>query len=195
MWSAPCTSDKIQRKIEWVIQRDIHIVMEGLRTSANACLAPCPWWAKLPCRYLLLSSPCSLSALSPRSANSSWPLTTERLRPLGPLYESVILNSVFDFQFHQNPGAVMNCCVSAAIGLGKADCAGLCLWDPPETLWWLFLFFISDPQSKLFKIHLLIYAMNSFTPDTFPEDGSMRCPFNRRPCSLSSFGHNTNCTD
>lgn len=94
---------KSKEKLSGWSRRDIHTVMEGPRTSANVRLAPCPWWAKLPCRYLLLSSPRSLSALSPTSANFLLATNDRKTWTLGPLYESVILNSVFNFQFHQNP--------------------------------------------------------------------------------------------
>lgn len=60
---------KSEGKLSVWSRRDIRTVMEGPRTSANVRLAPCPWWAKLPCRRLLLSSPRSLSALSPRAAS------------------------------------------------------------------------------------------------------------------------------
>lgn len=50
--------------------------------------------------YCLFHTP---SLLCPQEQpTSSWPLTTERLGPLGPLDESVSLNSVFDCQFHQH---------------------------------------------------------------------------------------------
>lgn len=174
-------------------RRDSHTLMEGPRTSANVCLAPWPQWAKLPWQVptavFLTLPPCS-APTSSQLPPGHWRQEDVDLLVLSVSQLSSTLSLIFNFT--RTHGAVMNCCVSAAIRLGKG---GFCLWDPPETLWWLFLFFISDSQGKLFKIHLLIYAMNSFTPDTFPEAGSMHCPFDRRPCSLSSFGHNTNCTD
>lgn len=180
-----------EKNVRWWSRSDICPLIGRPRTSANFCHAPCPFWAKLP---WCVPAPVflTLSTLSPRAAKFLLATNNRKTLILESSYPQICP------QFSISPKPWSNdrllACVQTS-SLAKLMWTGLCLWDPPDTLWWLFLFFISDFQSKLFKIHLPIYAINSFIPDTFPEDGSMQCPFSRRPCSLSNFGHNTNCTD
>lgn len=197
MWSASRTSDKIQRKTEVTIQKRHLPFDRRARTSVNFCLAPCSWWAKLPWP-VTASVSYPLSVPSSRAAKSPPPTSTQKkdfdLLVLTMNWVILQLHLLFPLSSKLIEPQWRPVCVWTS-GLAKLTWTGVRLWNPPETLRCLFLFFTSDFQSKLFKIHLRVYAINSCVADTFPEDGSMQCPFSRRPCSLSNFGHNTNCTD
>lgn len=198
MWSASRT--KWKEKLNWS-RRDICPLIEGQEPVWISVLLPVPGERSCPDICLLLSSPPltppppMLSAPSSRTAKCPLAQKTERLWSLRlhhePSYPQLCL------QFPVSSKAIepwwRAVCVCVNIRLGKADVNR----RPPvkPALWCLFLFFISDFQSKLFKIQLPVYAINSCIPDTFPEDGSLQCPFSRRPCSLSDFGHNINCAD
>lgn len=122
MWSAPCTSEKIKRKIELMIQKRHLPFDRRARTSANFCLAPCSWWAKLHNMCPLLSSPHLLSALSSRAANlllfsQDWK-TLISWSSLG-IELSSTLSPISNFiKIHW---AIVGCCVHVNAGLGQAD--------------------------------------------------------------------------
>lgn len=187
---------KTKEKIELMIQKRHFPLIEDWEPMLISVLLPYSLVGKVAWHVAAPILPTLPLCSVPRSSQTPGHWQQKCFDLLVLSMNQVIFNSVFNFQFHQNPQSrdelVCACEHQAWRSWHGLDYA---LWGLPETLWWLFLFFISDVQSKLFKIHLPVYAINSFIADTFPEDGSVQCPFSRRPCSLSNFGHNTNCTD